>query len=214
MNFFKPSRFLVLAAVLIAAGASLTAADRRRNGSAPAAASSTAAPKAAVAPAQGFEAFQIVVERNIFNPSRLGRTRASDEKPVRVDEISLVGTVRYDQENVAVFDSPDAQYRKAVREGESLAGFKVQRVNADGVELLRDEKPLALKVAQQLRRAEGEDWTVTLNKAAQADPKAMAPGAADTINASRTAEAAAGEIPADASDVLKRLMKKREKQLK
>jgi hypothetical protein len=69
-------------------------------------------------------------------------------------------------------------------------------------------------VAQQLRRPEGAEWTVTLNKAAQADPKAMDPNAANTINATRTGDPGGAEIPADASEVLKRLMKKREKQLK
>lgn len=188
-------------------------AERSRSKSTPA--TSKGAPPASVAPNQSFEAFQIVVERNIFNPSRIGRIRANaDEKGVRTDEISLVGTVRSDREKIALFDSPDAQYRKAVREGESLGDFKVRQVGADGVELMREDKPLSLKVAQQLRRVEGADWTVTMNKAAQADPKAMAPGAANTINASRTGEASSAELPADASEVLKRLMKKREKQLK
>jgi hypothetical protein len=168
-----------------------------------------------VAPSQGFDKFQLVVERNIFNPNRLGRTRLdSQEKAAHVDEISLVGTVRYDREQLAIFDSPDAQYRKAVREGEMLADFKLVRINADAVDLIRGDKPLALKVAQQLRRPEGAEWTVTLNKAAQADPKAMDPNAANTINATRTGDPGGAEIPADASEVLKRLMKKREKQLK
>jgi hypothetical protein len=204
---------LVLAATAVGFSAVSSGADRRRSGTSPTVA--TGAPPPAVAPSQGFDRFQLVVERNIFNPNRLGRTRVdAGDKPARVDEISLVGTVRYDREQLAIFDSPDAQYRKAVREGEMLADFKLVRISQDTVELLRGDKPVALKVAQQLRRAEGAEWAVTMNRAAQADPKAMDPGAANTINASRTGEAAAGEIPADASEVLKRLMKKREKQLK
>jgi hypothetical protein len=203
----------IAAVAVFTAGPDAAGADRRRNGAAPA--SAAAAPSTAeVAPSQGFEAFRLVVERNIFNPNRVGRTRSADEKAVHVDEIALVGTVRNDRGNVAIFDSPDAKYRKAVREGGTLAEFKVQQVTADGVELRRGDTPLALKVAQQLRRVEGADWEVTMNKAAQADPKAMAPGAASTINAARGTETASGDVPADASEVLKRLMKKREKQLK
>lgn len=214
MNTVIPTRLLAAlgAALLIAVTA--TAAESRRNNSAAKAAVKSAArpaPAASVAPVRSFDAFQLVVERNIFNPNRVGRTRANpDEKAVRVDEISLVGTVQHDQENLALFDSPDAAYRKAFHEGDTVADFKVLRITAGGVELMRGDKPTALKVAQQLRRVEGGDWTVGTNQAARSDPRALLAG---DSTAARPAEAAA-EVPADASEVLKRLMKKREKQLK
>ena len=85
-------------------------------------------------------------------------------------------------------------------------------VTAEGVQLMRESKPLSLKVAQQLRRVEGADWTVTLNQAVQLDPRALTATAAGSAKPPEAASAE--EIPADASEVLKRLMKKREKQLK
>lgn len=188
--------------------ASLTAqaADKRRNS---AAVPPTAAP--AAAPGNGFDAFQLVVERNIFNPNRVGRTRATaEEKPARVDEISLVGTMNYDRGLVAFFDSPDAAYKKAVREGESVADFKVERIAADRVELTRGDKPVTLKIAQQLRRVEGADWTVAATPVARTEGRPE--GGSSEV---RPADpAAVPEIPADASEVLKRLLKKREKQFK
>lgn len=153
-----------------------------------------------------FEGFRVITERNIFNPTRIGRSRAApEEKPPRVDEISLVGTMHYDKGVVAFFDSPDAQYRKNLREGESIAGFKVSRISPDGVELLREDKPVSLKVNQQLRRREGADWSVG------ATPVRTAPGSVDDAQAA--AAAAAQEIPADAPEALKRLMEKRKQQL-
>lgn len=179
------------------------AADKRRDATAAKTSASTAG---AIAPGQGFEAFQLVVERNIFNPNRTGRTRATtEEKPPRVDEISLVGTMNYEKGLVAFFDSPDSAFRKTVREGESIGDFKVQRITAEGVELVRDEKPVPLKVAQQLRRPEGGDWSVT-------DTPARAESGASAAGSTRYNPAPV-EIPADASEVLKRLMKKRDKQL-
>ena len=198
---------LLLAIALVASFGHIPAhaADKRRD----ATAAKSSAPAAATAPGQGFEAFQLVVERNIFNPNRTGRTRATtEEKPPRVDEISLVGTMNYDKGLVAFFDSPDAAFRKTVREGESVGDFKVQRITAEGVDLIRDEKPVPLKVAQQLRRPEGGDWTVATTKA-RTDA-----GAAGGSSLSRPNETAPVEIPADASEVLKRLMKKRDKNLK
>ena len=79
-----------------------------------------------------------------------------------------------------------------------MGDFKVQRIANDGVELMREEKPLALKISQQLRRPEGGEWTV------RATPSAIP----------ETPAAVVTEIPADASEVLKRLLKQREKQLK
>ena len=181
--------------------------DRRRSAGA---ATTSAAPEAGalITPASGFEAFQLIVERNIFNPNRIGRTRtAPEEKPPRVDEISLVGTMQSDLGVMAFFDSPDPAFKKTLKAGESVADFKVQSIAADGVELIRGDKPLALKVSQQLRRAEGGDWNViSLVPAARVDGSAR-------LESGRPGSAAPPEIPADASEALKRLMEKRQKQL-
>ena len=161
----------------------------------------------AALPADGkFDAFRVIVDRNIFNPNRNPRTRsAPEEKPPQVEEISLVGTLQYDKGLIAFFDSSAAEFRKNLREGDSIAGFKIRRILADGVELVRDDQPVSLRVAQQLRRREGGDWTVS---AAPARVDARGP------EASRAAtEAAAAELPADASEALKRLLEKRKQQL-
>jgi hypothetical protein len=181
--------------------------DRRRGGS-PSPAPGQAAPAASsspLAPTQDYAAFQLILERNIFNPTRVGRTRvANEEKPPRAEEISLVGVIRYDTRAFAVFHSPEAAFRREVPEGGEIADFRVTKVTAAGVELLKGDKAVSLAVAQQIRRAEGGEWTVSAPKAPAADPRAAA----------RSTETAPVEIPANASEVLKRLMKQREQQLK
>jgi hypothetical protein len=82
---------------------------------------------------------------------------------------------------------------------------------ADGVELIRGDKPLPLKVAQQLRRAEGGDWNVIT--IVPPPPPSATGSPADMDSKRAAASAAANEIPADASEALRRLLKKREKQL-
>ena len=158
-----------------------------------------------------FETFRVVLERNIFNPNRAPRGRVvPEEKPPRVDEIFLVGTMQSDKGLLAFFDSADSEFRKNLREGDFIAGFKVRRIAADGVELLRDEQPIALKVAQQLRRPEGGDWTVNAVSTERAETRA-----ASSPDGVRSAAAAtATEIPANASEALKRLMQQRQKQSK
>jgi hypothetical protein len=193
--------FLCLTTLAAAQGA-----DRRRGGSGSSSPKApAAAPASPLTPTQGYEAFQLILERNIFNPTRVGRTRvANEEKPPRADEITLVGIVRYDRQAFAVFHSPETSFRKEVAEGGEIADFKVRRIESEGIELLRGEQPLKLAVSQQLRRVEGGDWTAIAPKPPAPDPR----------SAARSAEPAPVEIPANASEVLKRLMKQREQQLK
>lgn len=218
----KPLRItlvLLATASLAAFVAAASAADRERgdrrrskDSSSASATAPAAIPGAGVSPADSFDAFQLIVERNIFNPNRIGRTRAvTEEKPPRVDEISLVGTMRYSGGVTAFFDSPDTAFQKALHEGESVADFKVKSIAADGVELVRGDKPLTLKVAQQLRRAEGGDWNVV--SIVPPLPPAEA-GGVSRVEAVRPADpGAVAEAPAEMSDVLKKLMEKRKKQL-
>lgn len=216
MKPFSQTRLTLTVGAALAGIALLSAAESRRSNSpskTPAkVAAKTTAKATAAGPSPGsFEAYSLILERNIFNPNRVGRTRATDEKAERVEELSLVGTVQHGSENLALFDGTVAAFRKAVHEGDTLGDFKVQRITPAGVDLQRGEQPFALKVAQQLRRVEGGDWTVATNQAARTDPRALAgPGASV-----RPVEAviSSSELPVDASEVLKRLMKQREKQL-
>lgn len=170
---------------------------------APAAATAGKAAPAAPLPPSNFESFAVILEKNIFNPGRVGRVRATEDRSVRTDTISLVGTVRNGDAHVALFDSPDAAFRRNLRAGESVGEFKVREISGEGVVLVRHDQPLTLKVSHQLRRPEGGDWSVVA-------PPAEVPPAGGLISAAPSAAA----IPDNASEVLKRLMKQREKQLK
>jgi hypothetical protein len=72
---------------------------------------------------------------------------------------------------------------------------------------VRGEERVTLKVAQQLRRPEGGDWSVNSNPPMRGETRTTS----SPDDARSAAAAAATEIPADASEVLKRLMKQREK---
>jgi hypothetical protein len=156
----------------------------------------------AIAP-DSFEAFESIVERNIFNPNRTSRARKSgdDTPPPRVDTVTLVGTIDNELGRRAIFESPDAAYRKAMYEGEIIGGLTLTRIGSRTVQFTQGERPVNLRVGDQLRRAEGGNWRV-----APRDIQA---------ELARTSEAAGlPPIPPDASDVLRRLMEQRQKQLK
>lgn len=186
-------RVLWLAAAFASATASLPAADTPK----------AKAPAVTPAPTgPDFNSFRIVLERNIFNPNRIGRTRAgSDEVPTKVDQVALVGTLQSDQGDLALFDGSESAFRKSLRAGQTVAGFTVKDVQANAVQLEKDGKALSLKVGQQLTRPPGGEWVASVREI----PRPEEP---------RTGAAPVTTVPNDASEVLRRLMEARQKQLK
>jgi hypothetical protein len=163
-----------------------------------------AAPAPAGAPDAGsaasFDAFRMVGNLNIFDSTRVGWV--DDAPKVHVDTISFVGTMDYDKGRLAFFDSSERSFRKALHAGETIADFTVVRVDSGGVELTRDSKSIKLLMGQQLRRPPGGEWALAAGSV-RAEPAAE-----------RQATAEAAPPPAGASDILLRLMAKRQQELK
>lgn len=153
-----------------------------------------------------YDSFRLIVDRNIFNPSRRPRER-TEERQQRIDTIALVGTMQSDKGVVAFFDSQDATYRKTLSEGQSLGEFKVQKIQPNEVELARDGKPVSLRVSDQLRRPEGGDWSL-------APSDIPAPDARGAASASAARPVEAPSISSENNDVARRMMEARQKQLK
>jgi hypothetical protein len=194
-----------LLAVVHSGGTTIAAgADSKAPAAIAAATPTSTAAKASPAVAKGsFDSFRLIGDRNIFDPNRRSRTRSASNEPAAPtgDTIGFVGTMDYDQGIYAFFDSSDARYRQVLPAGGKLAEFVVKRVGARSVDLTRDGKVTTLQITQQLHRPDGGEWTVT-----GASP-------APTVSAATEGDAAPA-IPADASDILKRLMEQRQKQLK
>lgn len=189
----------LLVPLLLALAVRLTAAD------APAPAAAQPRPMA------GFETFRLITERNIFDPNRTGRSaRNTEEAPPRPDIISLVGTMNYEKGLHAFFDGSAAAFRKTLREGETLEGYTVARIDQQGVDLTRGEQRVTLRIGQQLRRPPGGEWSVVALDTVRVEAEAQRAAAATAA----ATPSAAPAIPANASETLKRLMEQRQKQLK
>jgi hypothetical protein len=181
-----------------------TVARGEPNGSGRAAAGSTGGAKATSAAADSFEAFSLIGNLNIFDSSRVGWNPGTAASAV--DTIALVGTLESGAGWMAFFESPNRLYRKALREGGTIAQFTVRRIEPDRVELAHETQVISLAVRQQLRRPAGGDWSAGDVPLGPVAPSAAAPAASGS--------ASAPPIPSDASDVLKRLMEQRQQQLK
>lgn len=148
-----------------------------------------------------YSAFQIIAERNIFDPNRAPRSSRPAAQPKTVDAFSLVGTMSYDKGIFAFFDGTSADYRKVLKPDGSIAGYKLVAISPDSVKLEMNTNVLELRIGTQMRRRDDGSWELS------AQPSAYA--AATPASTAAPAEAA----PTGAeSDVLKKMMLRREKE--
>jgi hypothetical protein len=203
LRFWDASRRLRTAAVLAALGALL--ADGR-----PAAAQTTNAP--AVANATNYSSFQIIVERNIFDPSRYARAPRSRGRSISrsAPYFSLVGTMSSRQGMLAFFDGNDSDYRKVLSPGGVIVGYKVVEITLHGVKLEAAGKPVVMKVGAQMRQAVKGEWQLAESGEWPAATAGSEAPATDETPAAGPDSGSAGEP----NDVLKKLMQQREQELK
>lgn len=154
-----------------------------------------------------YPAFRIITERNIFNAGRSGRAGAAPpretRRPARADTLALVGVMDYARGPHAFFDGSSPEFRKVLKPGESLAGLKLVEVLPKGVQLEAGTNRLELRVGAQLRREEQGPWQVS----ERAEPAAGAAASAPSAGA-----ASGNGGSADADEVLKRLLQRREQE--
>jgi hypothetical protein len=155
--------------------------------------------------APDFSAFKSIVERNIFNTTRSvrGSPRVEGERALRVDTITLYGTLQYEKGLFAFFTGSSPEYKQVLSTGQSIAGYTITEVDGGGVKLSDGNHTVELRVGMQLRREEEGNWQV-----------------ADSVE-TRSGRARGNVIAAadrrsadDESDVVKRMMKQREEELK
>jgi hypothetical protein len=151
-----------------------------------------------------YSAFRLVADRNIFDPNRAPRNtvRPSTERKT-VDAFTLVGTMSYEKGIFAFFDGTSSDYKKAVKPEETIAGYKVSAISADSVKLTQSTNVVELSVGTQMRRQENGTW--------ERSNKSESYGA--TAANAAASQSAPSSAPSGAeSDVLKRMMMRREKE--
>lgn len=198
--------------------------------------------KEAVPSPKSYDAFRIVGERNIFDANRSARTRgrsSEDAAPApKVESFALVGTMAYEKNSLAFFDSNNSAYRKTAKAGDTIGIHKLKRIGASQVTLEAEGKEVELKVGMQMRRESDGPWEA----AVRTETFASAPtpggggsgerrpsfGGGDSSRSSRSSRGGytrgptPGGPPPDTSapssggsdnDLLRRLMEKRKKEM-
>jgi hypothetical protein len=121
-----------------------------------------------------------------------------------VDSFSLVGTMSYDKGWLAFFDGTSSDYRKVLKREGAIAGYKITDITTARVKLDLDGKEIELRVGMQMRRADEGAWQPVAQAVSYA--ASSRPTAAGKSDSSPAADSSGG----DESEVLKRLLQKRE----
>jgi hypothetical protein len=111
-----------------------------------------------------YSAFKVIADRNIFDPTRRGRStytpRDSSRQP-RVEYVTLTGTMEYDEKGpIAFFEGSRSEYRKVLKPSDVIAGYEVKKVSLTSVTLASPTNELSLAVGMQLRRDDAGNWQV------------------------------------------------------
>ena len=111
-----------------------------------------------------YASFHIITERNIFNPRRSARytpTERTRRPAARTDSFALVGTMSYEKGLFAFFDGSSSDYRKVLKQDDTIAGFKVIGIEASYVKLTSPSNQVELRVGMQLRHEEDGAWQIS-----------------------------------------------------
>lgn len=168
------------------------------------------APAAKPAP-NSFDAFKIVTQKNIFDPSRSApgqkRERGSETRPPKVEYLSLVGAMTYGKGDFAFFDGTSSDYRKTVKAGDAIAGYKIAQVTQTNVTLEAEGKTLHMPVGGQLKRVDEGEWTLN----ASAETFAGSGTSSETKKTENPGGSGSGG-GSEPSDALKRLLERRKQE--
>jgi hypothetical protein len=165
------------------------------------------------APKLDFQSFKIISQRNIFNPNRRANMPNADivrPKQVQIDFFTLNGTMSYEDRHYAFFEGTSSQYRKVLAPSDIIAGYKISEIGDDHVMLAASSNQVInLRVGMQMKRQDGGPWSLV----ASAEPVVDSGTTATTDQTPDSTPGASAPSSAE-SDVIKRLMQKREQETK
>ena len=148
-----------------------------------------------------FIAFKIIYERNIFNPNRRsnsGGPPREETRPVRVETITLTGTMQSDGEFYAFFDGSESRYRTALKQKQTIANLTLVEIKHDRVKFIGASNSWEVPMLMQLRREDNGEWKL------RESPNFI------SNNSTSPEFGSSSGGGAEDPDVLKRLLKKRE----
>ena len=162
-----------------------------------------------------------VADRNIFDPERQPRIRGESRpvpKPKAVasadaPEFGLVGVITYPRGTFAFFDGNASEFHKTLQLNAVIAGQTLSTITPQSITLMASNRPPnLLRVGQRLRQDSEGVWQLVTGLGGEGFKRSgSAEGSTGTAAASSTTPS---EDPPGSDEILKRLLKKREQEMK
>jgi hypothetical protein len=117
-----------------------------------------------------YSLFQIIGQRNIFNPNRTSHSRFNSTRTARAaDSFSFVGSMSYAKGNFAFFDGTSPEFRKVSEVDGNIADFKVAAIGLSSVTLASGTNETVLTIGTQMRRDDDGQWMISTETASYSD---------------------------------------------
>jgi hypothetical protein len=168
-----------------------------------------------------FRTFEVIPERNIFDPNRYPRHSNYHPRTTYrgLPTFSLAGIMSYRKGMFAFFNGTSDEYQKALQEGGAIAGYTVKKMTFNGVQLERDGKTTLMNVGEAMQR-QGDNW-VLVKRGEWVDESSTTTtdsGSQNSSSSQNTPSEPAVAPPATdggaGNDIIKRLMQQRAQELK
>lgn len=156
---------------------------------------------AASAPQTGFQSFQIISQKNIFDPFRRPVRPGGTNAPPPSYYFTLNGTMSYEDKSYAFFDGSGIRGGQAFQPADTINGYKIAEIADNYVKLMASSNQFVkLSVGMQMKRIGAGPWALVASPDPTAEPSSSEGGP------DRAVEPMVGGAD---SDVMKRLMARR-----
>ena len=169
---------------------------------------------------------RVITERNIFDPNRYSHAPGTPRstyhphpRSTSAPAFSLVGTMSYEKGRFAIFSGNNADLKKILVLNESIAGYTATEITPTQVTFQTPDKKMLVMRIGDLMRQESGHWELAGPGEVPAETSAAEPAKPDSEEGAAPATTETSADPAAASsgaasEILKRLMQKREQESK
>jgi hypothetical protein len=205
---------LLLACLLLALPAGAVAQGKKK-------AKKDNAAAATLAPESGYRAFRMVRLKNIFDPDRRpmpaegSAKAAATSSPVsKNSHLVLTGTLVTETKRLAFFTGSQASFNKVVTANEKVGDLVVAAISMSHVELKRGDQEIILPVGKQVTLGEKAEVSAASGLPTSLSTPSTLPSDSGRRNGNVPAPTAEIGAPPDAAEVMRRMMERRQKEIR
>lgn len=171
-----------------------------------------------------FDKYHMVQTRNVFDPDRRAMARpqagpqntggAASSKPVtRGDYVALTGIMVTEGRSLAFFSGSRTEYDKVLEVKGSVAGATVTKITPTNIEVQRDGKTITVAVGQTVPFDDSEPAAAPAPVAPALDPETVSATVPLPSTISSPSNPSSNPTAPGTSDVLRRMMERRQREL-